>query len=263
TAYGDLDASILRQVPPGRRLVETRLVGEEERATAYQFVRSQLRQGRQAYVVCPLVSESEKLQGKAAEDEAERLAAGELRGFKLAVIHGQMPAARKQEAMEAFAAGAVDVLVATTVIEVGIDVRNATVMLIEGAERYGVSQLHQLRGRVGRGDQKSYCLLFSGGVGRLARRRLEAVVRERDGFKLAELDLAIRGEGEMFGTRQHGLPRFRIAELSEDPTPLLAAREEVLGLLRRYESLDVPELGPLMSVAYGRFGVGAGERVAL
>ena len=168
TAYGDLDTTALHELPAGRRPVRTRVVEEDDRGAAYEFIRKRLREGRQAYVVCPLVEESEKLQGKAAEAEATRLAAEELNGFEIGVIHGQMPSARKADAMEAFATGATDVLVATTVIEVGIDVPNATVMLIEGAERYGVSQLHQLRGRVGRGEHESHCLLFAepaGGFG--------------------------------------------------------------------------------------------------
>ena len=263
TAYGDLDTTALRELPAGRRPVETRLVGEDDRAAAYEFVRERLREGRQAYVVCPLVTESEKLQGRAAEGEAERLAAGELRGFALGVLHGQMPSARKSEAMEAFAGGGLDVLVATTVIEVGIDVPNATVMLIEGAERYGVSQLHQLRGRVGRGEHESHCLLLAERAGEPARRRLRAVVRERDGFKLAEVDLSLRGEGEVLGTRQHGLPRFAVAELPEDTPTLLAARDEVLALLRRHRSLDAPELGPLLEAARRRFGAGAADPIPL
>jgi ATP-dependent DNA helicase RecG len=263
TAYGDLDTTALRELPAGRRPIETRLVEAAERPEAYEFVRRQIRDGRQAYVVCPLVEESEKMQGKAAEVEAERLAAGELKGFAVGVIHGQMPSSRKAEAMEAFASGALDVLVATTVIEVGIDVANATVMVIEGAERYGVSQLHQLRGRVGRGEHRSYCLLFPEEGGGMAWRRLKAVERERDGFKLAEVDLSLRGEGEVLGTRQHGLPRFAIAELPEETPTLVAAREEVLALLRRHGSLDVPELGPLLEVARRRFGAGAADPIPL
>jgi ATP-dependent DNA helicase RecG len=254
TVFGDLDATTLRELPAGRRPVETRLVGAGERAAAYELLREQLREGRQAYVVCPLVEESERMEGKAAEAEAARLTAGELRGFSLGVVHGQMPAARKAGSMEAFASGALDVLVATTVIEVGIDVPNATVMLIEGAERYGISQLHQLRGRVGRGAHRSHCLLFVDGAGPLARRRLRAVAAERDGFKLAELDLGLRGEGEAIGTRQHGLPRFAVAELPEDTPALIAARDEVLALLHRHGSLDAPALGPLLEAARRRFG---------
>jgi ATP-dependent DNA helicase RecG len=263
TAYGDLDTTALRELPAGRRPIETRLVEEDERTGAYEFLRDQLHAGRQAYVVCPLVEESEKMQGRAADAEAARLAAGELREFSVGVIHGQMPSAAKAKAMEAFASGATDVLVATTVIEVGIDVSNATVMLIEGAERYGISQLHQLRGRVGRGEHSSHCLLFAEGGSETARRRLRAVVRERDGFELAEVDLSLRGEGEVLGTRQHGLPRFAVAELPEETPLLIAARDEVLALLRRHGSLDAPELGPLLDAAQRRFGAGAADPIPL
>ncbi len=263
TAYGDLDTTALHQLPQGRKPVETWLVGEDRRAGAYDFLRRRLREGRQAFVVCPLVELSEKIQGKAAEAEAERLRAGELRDFEVGVLHGQMSAAAKAEAMRAFAAGETDVLVATTVIEVGIDVANATVMVIEGAERFGVSQLHQLRGRVGRGEHASYCLLFPEEMGGMARRRLEAVAKERDGFKLAEVDLSLRGEGEILGTRQSGLPRFAVAELPEDTPTLIAARDEVLALLRRHGSLADPALGPLLDAARRRFGAGAADPIAL
>jgi ATP-dependent DNA helicase RecG len=263
TAYGDLDTTALHRLPKGRKPVETWLVGEDRRAGAYDFLRQRLREGRQAFVVCPLVEVSEKVQGKAAEAEAERLRAGELRNFELGVLHGQMPSAAKAEAMRAFAAGETDVLVATTVIEVGIDVANATVMVIEGAERFGVSQLHQLRGRVGRGAHASYCLLFPEEMGGMARRRLEAVAKERDGFKLAEVDLSLRGEGEILGTRQSGLPRFAVAELPEDTPALVAAREEVLALLRRHGSLADPALGPLLDAARRRFGAGAADPIPL
>jgi ATP-dependent DNA helicase RecG len=263
TAYGDLDTTALHELPAGRQPVETRVVSEDERAAAYEFLRAELRAGRQAFVVCPLVEESEKMQGKAAEVEAARLRKEELEGFRIGVIHGQMPSAAKARAMEDFASGAVDVLVATTVIEVGIDVPNATVMVIEGAERYGVSQLHQLRGRVGRGEHGSHCLLFPEEGGEMARRRLKAVARERDGFKLAEVDLALRGEGEVLGTRQHGLPRFAVAELPEETPLLSAARDEVLTLLREHGSLDAPELGPLLDAAHRRFGAGASDPIPL
>jgi ATP-dependent DNA helicase RecG len=255
TAYGDLDTTALRELPAGRRPVETRIVEEGDRAAAYELLRERLREGRQAYVVCPLVAESEKTGGKAAEREAERLRREELSGFSIGVLHGQMASADKAAAMAAFASGTTEVLVATTVIEVGVDVANATVMIVEGAERYGVSQLHQLRGRVGRGAHDSHCLLFPEGGGETARRRLEAVAGESDGFRLAEVDLALRGEGEVLGTRQHGLPRFAAAQLPEDTPTLLAAREEVLALLRAHGgSLEDPGLGPLMDAAHRRFG---------
>jgi ATP-dependent DNA helicase RecG len=263
TTYGDLDTTGLHQLPSGRKPVATRIVEEDDRAGAYEFIRGQLRRGRQAYVVCPLVEESEKMQGRAAEVEAQRLAAGELRDFSVGVIHGQMRSADKATAMEAFVAGETDVLVATTVIEVGIDVANATVMVIEGAERYGVSQLHQLRGRVGRGEHESCCLLFPEDAGDMARRRLKAVERESDGFRLAEIDLTLRGEGEVLGTRQHGLPRFAIAELPEDTPTMVLARDEVLALLREHGSLDAAELGPLLDAAHRRFGAGAADPIPL
>ncbi len=257
TVYGDLDASVLRELPAGRIPVGTWLVEEERRAAAYEFIRERLGEGRQAFVVCPLVSESEKLQAKAVAEEAARLAAGELRGFRIEALHGQMPSAKKSEVMGAFASGETQVLVATTVIEVGIDVPNATVIVVEGAERYGVSQLHQLRGRVGRGEHRSHCLLFAEEAGELARRRLEAVASEGDGFRLAELDLGLRGEGEVLGTRQHGLPRFAVATLPEDTPTLIEAREELLGLIRRHGSLEAPALGPLLDAARQRFGPAA------
>jgi len=165
--------------------------------------------------------------------------------------------------MEAFAAGETDVLVATTVIEVGIDVANATVMVIEGAERYGVSQLHQLRGRVGRGEHRSHCLLFGEDAGEMARRRLRAVETESDGFRLAEVDLGLRGEGEALGTRQHGLPRFAVAELPEETTTLIDARDEVMALIETHGSLDAPGLGPLLEAARHRFGAGSTDPIPL
>src|SRR5919106_1034800 len=233
TAYGDLDVTALRELPAGRRPVKTWVVGEEKRPGAYEFVRERLREGRQAFFVCPLVEGSEKLETKAASEEAERLASG-----------------------------AADVLVATSVIEVGIDVPNATVMVVEGAERYGLSQLHQLRGRVGRGEHESYCILFGDPGSDAARRRLEAIATERDGFKLAEVDLALRGEGEILGTRQSGLPRFRVAELPDDAPLLVEARGETLELLAAGTELDDPALGPMLDAARLRFGDEREEGIA-
>ena len=254
TAYGDLDATTLRELPAGRRPVKTWAVGEEKREGAYEFVRERLREGRQVFFVCPLVEGSEKLEAKAASEEAERLAKGELREFRVALLHGQMHSRDKALAMEAFAAGEADVLVATSVIEVGIDVPNATVMVVEGAERYGLSQLHQLRGRVGRGEHESFCILFGDPASDTARRRLDAIATERDGFKLAEVDLSLRGEGEILGTLQSGLPRFRAARLPEDASLLVDARREAIALGRRYDSLEDPALGPLLDAARLRFG---------
>jgi ATP-dependent DNA helicase RecG len=262
TAYGDLDTTALKELPEGRQPIQTRVVGEDRRAEAYEFIRERLREGRQAYVVCPLVSDSEAVEAKAAEAEARRLAAGELRDFKVALLHGQMSSDQKARAMSGFVAGEADVLVATTVIEVGIDVPNATVMLVEGAERFGLSQLHQLRGRVGRGEHESFCLLFGDPESEAAKARLEAIAGDGDGFALAEVDLTIRGEGEILGTRQHGLPRFRAASLPEDTTLLLEARRRVLELRERHGSLEDPALGPLMDESRRRFGDERVEQIA-
>jgi ATP-dependent DNA helicase RecG len=263
TEYGDLDTTALHELPAGRQPISTHLVSEEQRGEAFEFLRRQLREGRQAFVVCPLVGESEKVAGKAAAVEADRLRAGELREFRIGLLHGQMHSDEKAAAMRAFAAHETDVLVSTTVIEVGIDVANATVMVIEGAERFGVSQLHQLRGRVGRGEHPSQCLLFAEEAGETAQKRLQAVAGESDGFKLAEIDLELRGAGEILGTRQSGLPRFAVAKLPEDGPLLMEAHREVLALLRTHGSLADPALGPLLDAAHHRFGTGAADPIPL
>jgi ATP-dependent DNA helicase RecG len=240
--FGALDVTALRELPRGRQPIETFVVsGERERSRAYERIREELRAGHRAFVVCPLVSESEALQARAATAEFERLKATEFADFRVVLLHGQMRSREKAAAMEAFAAGAADVLVATTVIEVGIDVPNATVMLVEDAERYGISQLHQLRGRVGRGEHPSLCLLF----GPSESLRLQALARHGDGFRLAEIDLELRGEGELTGTRQSGLARFRFARLPEDAAILERAHARALALLRDDPGLQAPELALL------------------
>jgi ATP-dependent DNA helicase RecG len=251
TAYGDLDATVLRELPAGRQPVGTYVVdGARARARAYQRLREEIAAGRQCFVVCPLVEESEALQARAATAEYERLRSTEFRDQRVELIHGQMPSKRKQAAMEAFAAGDADVLVATSVIEVGIDVPNATVMLIEAAERYGLSQLHQLRGRVGRGEHPSLCILF--GDPKLP--RLDAIAREQDGFRLAEIDLELRGAGDVLGTRQHGLPELRVARLPEDTELLVRARDHADRLLRDDPRLSEPEHALLRDAVAARFG---------
>ncbi len=262
TAYGDLDTTTLKELPAGRRPIKTWHVGEEKRAGAYGFIRDRLREGRQAYVVCSLVSTSEKAQAKAATAEAERLAGGEFRDFEVEVLHGQMPTAAKSAAMARFVSGEAQVLVATSVIEVGIDVPNSTVMLIEDADRYGLSQLHQLRGRIGRGEHESHCILFADPQSEKAAERLRAIAATRDGFELAEVDLRLRGEGEVLGTRQSGLPRFRVAQLPEDIALLDLARADLLGLLSEHGSLDAPALGPLVDAVRARFGDERAEPIA-
>ena len=236
--FGALDVTALRELPHGRQPIETHVCStERERARAYERIREELRAGRQAFVVCPLVSESEALNARAATDEYERLRAGELRDFEVELLHGQMRPAEKAAAMERFASGAAHVLVATTVIEVGIDVPNATIMLVEDADRYGISQLHQLRGRVGRGEHASLCLLF----GPRESARLRALKDHRDGFRLAEIDLELRGEGELTGTRQSGLARFRFARLPDDAGVLERAYAWAEDLLARDPELREPE----------------------
>ena len=251
TAYGDLDTTVLRELPSGRKPVETHVASSErERARAYERIREELRAGRQAFVVCPLVEESEALQARAATAEYERLAKTELADFDVVLLHGQMRPRDKQEAMAAFAAGGADVLVATSVIEVGIDVPNATVMLVENAERYGISQLHQLRGRVGRGEHASVCVLF----GPKDSTRLRALATHHDGFALAEIDLELRGEGEIIGTRQHGLAEFRVARLPEDAALLDRARTRAGELVDADPELEAPEhrlLADALGAAYG------------
>ena len=205
--YGDLEFTLLRELPRGRRPIQTFVCStQNERTRAYERLRQELRQGRQAFVVCPLIEESDVLQARAATAEFERLSSGELRDFDVVLMHGQLRPAEKHAAMGMFASGGAHVLVATSVIEVGIDVPNATVMLVEDADRYGISQLHQLRGRIGRGPHPSLCLLF----GDKGSARLRAVAAHTDGFKLAETDLRLRGEGELAGTRQHGTGGFRV-----------------------------------------------------
>ena len=251
TAYGDLDATVLRELPLGRQPVETHVVdGARARTRAYERIREEIAAGRQCFVVCPLVEESEALQAKAATAEFERLRTTEFADLRVELIHGQMPSKLKAAAMEKFAGGDADVLVATSVIEVGIDVPNASVMLIEAAERYGLSQLHQLRGRVGRGEHASLCILF----GDPTLPRLEAIARERDGFQLAEVDLKLRGAGDVLGTRQHGLPEFRVARLPEDVELLVRARDRADQILVEDARLEQPEHALLREAVVSRFG---------
>ena len=252
--YGDLDFTLLRELPKGRQPIETFVCSTEaERARAYERLREELRAGRQAFVVCPLVQESEVLQARAATAEFERLRDGELTDFHVALLHGQMRPAAKQEAMSAFASGQADVLVATSVIEVGIDVPNATVMLVEDAERYGISQLHQLRGRIGRGRHASLCLLF----GAKSSPRLRAVAGYTDGFKLAEIDLELRGEGELIGTRQHGLAGFKFAEFPQDAALLERAACAARSITAEDPELEAPEHVLLADALLGAYGAEA------
>jgi len=227
TVYGDLAVSEITRPPADRKPITTAWVTEERSAAAYSRLRKHLDAGRQAYVVCPLIEESETTQARAAEAEAERLQKAELRGYRVGLLHGRLRPADRRELMARFKAGELDVLVATTVIEVGVDVPNATIMIVQEADRFGLAQLHQLRGRVGRGAEQSYCLLISRAREDLtepAIERLEALVRTNDGFELAEIDLDIRGGGQLLGTRQSGLTDLHFAHLRKDRLLLERAR---------------------------------------
>src|SRR6185503_9098558 len=230
TIYGDLDTSVLDELPPGRQEIKTRWIVSAERDKAYKHLRREISRGRQAYVVCPLVDESEKVDLPSAEEMYAKLASETFPDLRVALIHGKMPPRDKDDVMLAFRAHEFDILVATAVIEVGIDVPNSTTMLIEGAERFGLAQLHQFRGRVGRGLHQSYCILVSDKENEVTKTRLEAMEQTRDGFKLAEIDLQLRGPGEFFGTRQSGTPDLKVAQLA-DTRLLHAANLEAQNIL--------------------------------
>ena len=215
TLFGDLDLSVIDELPPGRQVVKTKWLKPEQRQSAYAFINKQVAAGRQAFIICPLVEESEAVQAKAAVAEYERLSSQVFPGLRLGLLHGRMSSEEKDGVMKAFYSGELNVLVATPVIEVGIDVPNATVMLVESADRFGLSQLHQFRGRVGRGKEQSYCMLLSENPSEEGQERLKVIEEVHDGFKLAEEDLKLRGPGEFFGTRQSGLPDLRMAKLSD------------------------------------------------
>jgi ATP-dependent DNA helicase RecG len=254
TVFGDLDVTTIAGVPSGRQPVVTRLVDEDRREAGYDFVRKQIARGRQVYVVCPAIDESEAISAATAVAEAERLQAGPLHEARVAVVHGQLKSGDRDEVMRAFTGGSLDVLVATSLIEVGIDVPNATVMIVEGAERFGLAQLHQLRGRVGRGSARSYCLLFSGAETGSAQARLQALLETNDGFELADRDLEIRGEGQVMGARQAGAPDLKLARLARDRGALLRARELAAGVLAADPDLTDPADGPLRDAVHAAFG---------
>ncbi|MET0851882.1 MAG: ATP-dependent DNA helicase RecG [Candidatus Rokuibacteriota bacterium] len=254
TLYGDLDVSVIDAMPPGRRPVRTFVREEDKRRDIYAFLREEMRAGRQVYVVYPLVEESEVSDLRAATEMQGQLAAEVFPEFAVGLLHGQMAGAEKDRVMEEFRAGRVQLLVSTTVIEVGIDVPNASVMLVEHAERFGLSQLHQLRGRVGRGPWKSYCILMSRAAGASdARRRLDAMAETSDGFRIAETDLSLRGPGDFFGTRQSGLPAFRVADLLRDAAVLEEARQEAFKLVATDPDLRAPEHRALRAALLARW----------
>ena len=247
--YGDLDVSILDELPPGRQPIETFAVGTDKRERAYAYVRKHIEAGRQGYVVCPLAEEQEEDENglppeaplASATAFADKLREGALSGCRVGLLHGRLKAADKEAVMTAFANGELDVLVATTVVEVGVDVPNAVIMVVENAERFGLAQLHQLRGRVGRGKHASTCILISDHRGPITKARLSAMTRTNDGFKIADEDLKLRGPGDFFGNRQHGLPRLKLAALTGDLSLVSQAQDAAAGILERDPLLQLPE----------------------
>lgn len=239
--YGDLEVSIIDELPPGRKPVSTYAVDDTKRDRAYGFVRARLEEGRQAYIVCPLVEESDAMELKSVENFTKQLAETKFYGYKVAMLHGKMKGKEKDAIMRAFANGEIQVLVSTTVIEVGVNVPNATVMVVENAERFGLSQLHQLRGRVGRGSEQSYCILFSEIRTGITRDRLRVLCKTNDGFVISEEDMSLRGPGDLFGTRQHGFPDLKIADLVRDLDVLRTAQAAAKEILQKDPALSDKE----------------------
>jgi ATP-dependent DNA helicase RecG len=240
TLYGDLDVSTIDELPPGRRPIVTKHVPEAAVENIYSFIAQEIRAGRQAYVVYPVVEDMETSAVKAAEKMFAHLSTKVFPGIAVALLHGRLPAPEKEAVMQSFQAGTTKILVATTVIEVGVDVANASVMVIEQAERFGLAQIHQLRGRVGRGTHQSYCILVTGKLSEIARERIRTLVDSNDGFYIAEMDMKLRGPGEFFGTKQSGVPGLRLADLMRDTDILDMARAEVNALIQ--ERKDAEEL---------------------
>jgi ATP-dependent DNA helicase RecG len=256
TIYGDLDLSILDELPPGRQRIRTALREASARARVYEFIRDEVKRGRQIYIVYPLVEESEKVDLKAATAEYKKLSSEVFADLRVGLLHGQLGGEEKDATMRAFAAGDIDILVATTVIEVGIDVANASVMIIEHAERFGLSQLHQLRGRVGRGAEQSYCILIWEG-GEDALQRLRIFEQSDDGFEIARADLRLRGMGDFFGARQHGLPEFRFFDIEHDEDLLARARNAAREIVTRDPELALPQNHAVRQQLERRYGARA------
>jgi ATP-dependent DNA helicase RecG len=240
TIYGDLDLSVIDELPPGRQLIKTKWLRPNQTDSAYNFIRKQVAEGYQVFIICPLIEESETIQARAAIVEYEYLSQNVFPNLRVGLLHGRMAAKDKEKTMQQFHERELDILVSTPVIEVGIDVPNATVMMVESADRFGLSQLHQFRGRVGRGPAQSYCILLSRNPSDVSQERLSIIETVHNGFKLAEEDLRLRGPGEFFGTRQSGLPDLRMAKLS-DVALLELARKEAERLFTEDRHLQKPQ----------------------
>jgi len=253
TVYGDLDISVIDELPPGRREIKTYWITDSEKQRIYKFIREQVKQGRQVYYVCPLVEESEKMDISAALELAGLLQSDIFPDFQVGLMHGRLKQEAKDLVMKAFKKGSINILAATTVIEVGINVPNATVMVIENADRFGLAQLHQLRGRVGRGAHQSYCILIANPATDEGKARMDIMTRTNDGFLIADEDLKLRGPGEFFGVRQSGLPDLKIADIIRDIKTLSTARDEAKALLRRDPCLRLPENIKLREKVMARF----------
>jgi ATP-dependent DNA helicase RecG len=254
TVFGDLDCSTMHQLPPGRKPVRTRVVPENQRERVYQQLAQELRLGKQGYVVCPLVEESEKLDLTAAQQHFEDMKVGAFKEFRLGLLHGRMAESAKDEVMESFRNKQIDLLITTMVIEVGVDVANATWMLIEHAERFGLSQLHQMRGRISRGEAAGNCVLFANPTNDEARHRLRVFTKINNGFTLAEEDAKLRGLGEFFGARQHGLGELRFGNILTDRELLQKARRDAISLVADDAGLSKPENRLLRQMVVQRYG---------
>jgi len=254
TLFGDLDVSTIRDPPPGRQKVNTYLASDLERQKWWQFFRKQLDAGRQGYVIAPLVEESEAVDAANVQETYDALSRGELAGYQLGLLHGRMTPTEKDSVMQAFHAGRTNVLVSTSVVEVGVDVPNATLMTVEGGERFGLAQLHQLRGRISRGSHPGYLCVFANPQSDESQQRLNALTTSSDGFELAEIDFRLRGPGDLFGTKQHGMPPLRIADLVRDVVVVEEARRDAQGLISADPDLANPDFARLRRMVLNRYG---------
>ena len=251
--YGDLDISIIDELPPNRKKIDTFAVTKTMEQRVNSFIKKQIEEGRQAYIVCPLVEENEEINAKSVLELAEKYKTEIFPEYKVEYLHGKMRSIEKEEIMQNFKEGKIDILISTTVIEVGVNVPNASIMVIENAERFGLAQLHQLRGRVGRGEYKSYCILKYQGSSEVIRKRMKTMVDTNDGFVIAEKDLELRGSGEFFGTKQHGIPEFKIANLFEDMKVLKAVQSLAIKIEEEDPKLELQKNSKLKSLIENKF----------